>query len=528
MVQWDKDSLERAGLIKLDVLSLQALDMVQETVSLVREYEGRTIDLDRLTPDDPATYDLICAADTIGCFQVESRAQQQFLPLHQPRTFSDLVAQISIIRPGPLQGGMVHPYLRRRAGEEPVAYPHPSLEPVLRDTLGVVLYQEQVLETARALAGFTLGEGDELRRAMGSQRSKDKMRAIRARFIAGAAACGVPEATAETVFSQIEGFASYGFPRSHATAFARLAYETAFLRRHHLVPFLSARLNAQPGGFYSPAVIINDARRHGVRVFAPDLAASEYNCTIERIAEPARDTPTQLAVRLGLRYVRGLADATGHALLAARDRSGPFADLADLCRRGHAFLTPDAVAALIMSGACDAWGPPRRQLLWQLPATWRSATGLPLPVAPVPLPAETPPERVAAESWATGIPLTAHPVATLRAALSAAGVITTAALDRAPAGASVTVAGLAIVAQQPPTAKGVIFLSLEDEFGIASAILSPAVAKAQRAALHAAPILLATGKVQRRGATINLLVQTIAPWGATGGDAPGEDAVQLG
>lgn len=512
VVQWDKDFLERAGLIKLDVLSLQALDMVQETVALVQQYEERTIDLDRLTPDDPATYDLICAADTIGCFQVESRAQQQFLPLHQPRTFSDLVAQISIIRPGPLQGGMVHPYLRRRAGEEPIVYPHPSLEPVLRDTLGVVLYQEQVLETARALAGFTLCEGDELRRAMGSQRSKDKMQAIRARFIVGAAARGVPETTAGTVFSQIEGFASYGFPRSHATAFARLAYETAFLRRHHLVPFICARLNAQPGGFYSPSVIINDARHHGVRVLAPDLAASEYNCTIERIAEPAGGMPAQLAVRLGLRYVRGLADATGHTLLAARDHGGPFADLADLCRRGHAFLTPDAIPALIMSGACDAWGQPRRKLLWAIPTTWRGATGLPLPITAVPLPKETPPERVAAESWATGLPLTAHPVATIRPALDRTGVLTTAALDRATEGAAVTVAGLAIVAQQPPTARGVVFLSLEDEWGIASAILSPTVAKAQRAALHAAPVLLVTGVVQRRGPTTNLLVQAIVPW----------------
>lgn len=507
VVQWDKDSLEKAGLIKLDVLSLQALDMVQETVRLVREHAGVGIDLDRLAPDDPATYDLICAADTVGCFQVESRAQQQFLPLHRPRTFSDLVAQISIIRPGPLQGGMVHPYLRRRAGEEPVAYPHPSLEPVLRDTLGVVLYQEQVLEVARALAGFTLGEGDELRRAMGSQRSAAKMRAIRERFIAGAASRGVAELVAADVFAQIEGFAHYGFPRSHATAFARLSYETAYLRRHHLTAFVCARLNAQPGGFYSPAVVINDARRHGVRILRPDLAASAFDCTLER------DASGTLAVRLGIRYVRGLADVTGHALLAARDRHGPFASLADLCRRARAILAPEAVAALIMSGACDAWGQPRRQLLWSLPGAWRSAAGLSLPVIPVALPAESASERVAAESWATGIPLTAHPLATLRPALAAAGILTAAALAAATEGATVTVAGLAIVAQAPPTAKGTVFLSLEDESGIASAVLSPVVARAQRAALHASPVLLATGRVQRRGQTTNLLVQTIAPWG---------------
>jgi error-prone DNA polymerase len=362
------------------------------------------------------------------------------------------------------------------------------------------------LEVAKALAGFSLGEGDELRRAMGSQRSNDRMQALRERFIAGAEANGVSAATARDVFAQIEGFAHYGFPRSHATAFARLAYETCFLRRHHLACFAAARLNAQPGGFYDPSVIVNDARRHGVAILRPDLTASAYNCTIERGAGE------QLTVRLGLRYVRGLADATGQALVAERDRDGPFRDLTDMCRRGRAILSPAAVEALIMAGACDAWGLSRRQLLWALRATWRSATGLPLPVAAVALPAETLPERVAAESWATGLPLTAHPVASLRPALDAAGIITTAALDAAPEGATVTVAGLAIVAQAPPTAKGVVFLSLEDECGIASAILSPAVARAQRAALHASPVLLATGRVQRRGPITNVLVQTITPW----------------
>lgn len=510
VTQFDKESLERAGLIKLDVLSLQALDMVQETVRLIHEHEGIGIDLDRLPSDDPATYDLICDADTIGCFQIESRAQMQFLPLHQPRDFPSLVAQISIIRPGPLQGGMVHPYLRRRAGEEPVTYPHPLLEPVLRDTLGVVLYQEQVLEVARALAGFSLGAGDELRRAMGSQRSKDRMLALRAQFVAGAAANGVPEATAEEVFHQIEGFASYGFPRSHATAFARLTYETAYLRRHHLACATCARLNAQPGGFYHPAIIVGDARRHGVPILRPDIAASAYDCTIERDA----GADGRLSVRLGLRYVRGLADTTGRALVEERARGGPYRDLAALCRRGRGFLTPEVVAALVMAGACDGWGIARRQLLWALPATWHNATGLPLPVRAVPLPQETLPERVAGEAWATGLPLTAHLLAALRPALTRAGVLPIAALADAREGAIVTVAGLAVVAQAPPTANGAVFLSLEDEGGLANAILSPAVALSQRAALHAAPVLLVAGRVQRRGATVNLLVQRIEPWRA--------------
>jgi error-prone DNA polymerase len=318
VVQWDKDALELAGLIKLDVLSLQALDLAYEAARLVREHEGAALDLARLPDDDPATYDLLCAADTIGCFQVESRAQQAMLPLHRPRTFADLVAQISIVRPGPIQSGMVHPYLRRRLGEEPVGYAHPSLEPVLRATLGVMLFQEDILEVARTLAGFSLGAGDELRRAMGSQRSTARMAALRERFLAGAAANGVAEAVAVTVFTQIEAFAGYGFPRSHAVAFARLAYETAWLKAHHPAAFYCARLNAQPGGFYAPGVVVGDARRHGIAVRGPDLARSAYDCTLERAAGG------DLAVRLGLCYVRGLAETTGTARAAECARRGPF------------------------------------------------------------------------------------------------------------------------------------------------------------------------------------------------------------
>ena len=320
----------------------------------------------------------------------------------------------------------------------------------------------------------------------------------------------MPEATASEVFRQIEGFALYGFPRSHATAFARLAYETSYLKVHHPAAFYCARLNAQPGGFYHPSVIVGDARRHGIPILRPDLVRSGYNCAIE----PASDARASLAVRLGLRYVRGLAEASGQALAAERDRGGPFRDLADLCKRGRGFLTPEGIMALVAAGACDGWGFPRRQLLWALPATWRGATGLPLPVQAVALPAESPAERSASESWATGLPLTAHPLTTAREALARAGIIALAELDTTPEGATVTVAGLAIVAQSPPTAKGVLFLSLEDETGLANAILAPAVARSQRAALHASPILLATGVVQRRGTTTNLLVQSITPWGA--------------
>ena len=505
VVQWDKDSLELARLIKLDVLSLQSLDLVQETVELVARHEGVAIDLDHLPLDNPATYDLLCAADTVGCFQVESRAQQNIAPLHRPRIFEDLVAQISIVRPGPIQSGMVHPYLRRRLGEEPVTYLHPRLEPVLRDTFGVVLYQEQVLEVARALAGFSLGEGDELRRAMGSKHGTARMAALRERFLAGAARHGVAAEIAGEAFRQIEAFAAYGFPRSHATAFARLSYETAYLRAHHLACFVCARLNAQPGGFYSPSVIVGDARRHGISILGPDLNASAYRCTIERHGDG-------LAVRLGLRYVRGLAEVGGTALVAERDRGGPYRNLDDLCRRAHHTLAPEAVTALIASGACDGWGEPRRQLLWALPATWRGATGLALPVAPVDLPPETPAEQEASEAWATGLPLRVPLVARHRAALTALGAVTIAALDHLPTGVNATMAGRVVVMQSPPTAKGVMFLSIEDETGLGNAVLTPAVLRQYRAALHAGPLVLVHGVVRRKGSVVSLQVTTVEPW----------------
>jgi len=505
VVQWDKDSLERAGLIKLDVLALQSLDLVDEAVRLVRQHEGIVLDLDRLPLDDPATYDLLCAGDTIGCFQVESRAQQQALPQHAPRTFGDLVAQISIIRPGPLQGGMVHPYLRRRRGAARVTYAHPLLEGPLRDTLGVILYQEQVLEVATALAGFSPGEGDALRRAMGSKRSDDRMRELADRFAVGTAAKGVPPDVAAAVFGQIAAFAGYGFPRSHAVAFARLAYETCYLKAHHPTAFTCARLNAQPGGFYHPSVVIGDARRHGIAILRPDLAASAYDCTLEPDPAAPRSEQWQ-AVRLGLRYVRGLAELSGTALVAVRDVGGPFRDLADLCRRAQPFLTPTAIATLIAAGACDGWGVARRQLLWALPAAWAGATGLALPPGPVALPPETAEERRVGESWATGITLGAHPVAAHRTALTARGVRALAALAAAPTGATVTVAGQLVILQRPPTAKGVAFVTLEDETGLGNLVLSPEVDLASRMALHAGPLVIATGRVQRRSGVVNMHV----------------------
>jgi len=295
-------------------------------------------------------------------------------------------------------------------------------------------------------------------------------------------------------------------PRSHATAFARLAYETTWLKAHHPAAFYCARLNAQPGGFYAPGVVVGDARRHEIAILGPDLARSGYNCTLERMADG------DLAVRLGLRYVRGLAATTGAALVTECEARGPFRDLADLCRRGQGRLTPEVVAALIAAGACDGWGVSRRQLLWALPATWRGAAGLALPLAPLALPQETPLERAAGEGWATGVPLGQHPVATQRAALAARGVVPIAALDDLPAGRVATIAGCIAVLQQPPTAKGIVFLSVEDETSLGNAILTPDIAKQYRAALHAAPIVLVTGPVRRKGEVTSIEVSEVEPW----------------
>jgi error-prone DNA polymerase len=309
------------------------------------------------------------------------------------------------------------------------------------------------------------------------------------------------------VFGQIAAFAGYGFCRAHAAAFARLAYECLWLKAHHPAQTACARLNAQPGGFYPPAVVVGDARRRGITVLGPDLVRSAYDCTLEAGA-----------VRLGLRYVRGVAETTGMALVAERERGGPFRDLAALCRRTHRFLTPEAATALIAAGACDGWGERRRDLVWALPAAWRAATGLPLPAASVALPLATSAERLAGELWATGIPLSGHPLALERPALAARGVTPLAALAHVPPGREVVAAGLLVILQRPPTAHGMAFATLEDETQLGNCVFTREVYDRCRGALHAGPIVLATGRVRRRGPVVDLVVQDVAPWRAASGN----------
>jgi error-prone DNA polymerase len=502
VVQWNKDSIEDARLIKIDLLSLRTLGMLTEIVSLVAARHGVALDLDRLALDDPAVYRLLAAGDAIGCFQVESRAQAQMLPRLKPACFEDLIVEVAIVRPGPIQGGMVHPYLRRRRGEEPVAYLHPKLEPILKETLGVILFQEQVIRVAVAIAAFSPGEADLLRRAMSRSRSLEAMAELRGRFVDGAQANGVDRSVAEEVFRQLQGFATYGFCKSHAASFALVAYQTLWLKAHYPLEFFCALLNHQPMGFYSPDVVVNDARRHGIRVLRPDVNRSASRCTLEPAGQAAH------VLRLGLGYLHGLGEAGQERLLAARSAGEPFAGLADFCRRTR-FPQP-LVRDLVRAGALDGFAAPRRELLWALGELRYEEEAL---VEPPPteagLPALGAGEALSWDYELLGLSPDDHPLRLLRPRLRAQCVLTATELHDRPPGETVRVAGLAIVRQAPPTAKGHLFISLEDETGLANLIVRPDLYAAERRVLREASVLVAEGALQRDGRAASVLVQRV-------------------
>ena len=512
VVQWNKDAVEDAGLIKIDLLSLRTLGMVTEIAALVATRHGAAPDLDRLPLDDPAVYRLLAEGDAIGCFQVESRAQAQMLPRLKPTCFEDLIVEVSIVRPGPIQGGMVHPYLRRRRGQEPVTYLHPKLEPILKETLGVILFQEQVIRVAMALAGFTPGEADRLRRAMSRSRSTAAMAELRGRFVDGAQANGVERGVAEEAFRQLQGFATYGFCKSHAASFALVAYQTLWLKAHYPLEFFCALLNHQPMGFYSPDVVVNDAKRHNIRVLRPDVNRSADGCTLEPTNQKAD------ALRLGLRYLYGLGEAGRERLLAARE-GGPFLDLGDFCRRAR-FPRP-LVRDLIRAGALDGCGAPRRELLWALGELRYEEEAL---LEPPPTEAELP-DLGAGEalSWdyeLLGLSPEDHPLRLLRPRLRAQGVLSAVELGDKPPGEVVRVAGLAIVRQSPPTAKGHLFISLEDETGLMNLIVRPDLYAVERRVLREASVLVAEGALQRDGRAASILVHRV--WALKDGGLQGE------
>lgn len=495
VIQWDKDSLEDAGLIKLDILSLRTLSAIDECLRLVEQNRGIRVDLDTLPLDDPAVYEALRRADTIGAFQVESRAQQQALVKMKPRCFRDLVVEVAIIRPGPLQGNMVHPFFRRRKGVEPVAYAHPMLKPILEETLGVIVFQEQVIKVAMAMGRFSAGEADLLRRAMSRHRSGEEMAAFRERFIQGALSQGVPKETAEAVFAQLAGFASYGFCKSHAAAFAKTAYDTLYLRAHYPVEYYCALLNNQPMGFYPPRVLIGDAKRHGVKVLPVHVNRSQGRCTVEGGA-----------IRLGLDYVDGMGEAAIARVVQTRE-GGEFASLADFCRRTR--LPRALVENLILAGGMDDWNPDRRALLWELGRLRYREEELPMPLPAdgVALEPMTQAEDVLAEYGITGLSAEGHLMEAFRERLDRAGVLTSRDLARVPDGGRVQVAGMVVVRQAPPTAKGFVFLTLEDEWGLVNVIVRPDVFQAHRAVWADSLVLVVAGTVQRSDGAVNVVAE---------------------
>ena len=486
VTQWDKDALEAAGLVKVDVLGLRALSAITEALELIKATRGTAPDLDHLTYDDQSIYQMVTSGDTVGIFQLESRAQTSVLPRLRPVCFNDLVIAVSLIRPGPLQGAMVHPYLRRRAGQERVAYPHPLLEPVLKDTLGVLLFQEQVLQVAQSLAKWPAGQGEVLRRAF-AKGDAHAIARLRQAFLDGAASQGVAAATAINVFKQLQSFAGYSFPRSHAAAFAVIVWQSAWLKCYAPVPFYVSLLNTQPVGFWSPSVVVNDAKRHGVRFLPVDVHRSAERCTIE-----------DGGVRVGLSYVGGLGAAGIARLLAARAER-PFAHLADLCRR--TLLPRTIVERLILAGALDSWGVSRQRLLWDLGSISYRVDELDLDVpAPIPdLPPVTQWEARALEESILGLSIGEHVMAMLHGWLNTQSILSSKALRTRSSGERVEIAGKLVCHQAPPTAKNHHFLTIEDEHGLVDIIVRPSIAAQHIHLMRTASILKITGMAQNEG-----------------------------
>lgn len=522
VIQWDKDDCADLGILKVDLLGLGMLGALEEALPLVRQHEGVAIDLAHLPMDDPRVFSMLRAADTVGVFQVESRAQMASLPRNAPERFYDLVVQVAIIRPGPITGGMVHPFFERRLGREPVTYFHPCLEPILRRTLGVPIFQEQLLRIAMVAAGFTGGEAEELRRAMGFKRSVERMQAIERRLREGMTARGIPGEAQERIVQSITSFALYGFPESHAASFALIAYASAYLKAHHPTAFLIALLNAWPMGFYHPATLVADAQRHGVRVLPIDVQRSRVECTWEDLDERApvagvRPPLARGSCRIGLRYVAGLRRNLAERIVAERD-GRPFRSLEEFVRRTRA--RQDELERLATVGALASFGLSRRSALWQTSLAARPKGPLlegdetePSTAAPpaCPLPEMTAFERTAADFAGTGLTVGPHPLAYLRPGLERKGVVSAARLSQLPHGAQARIAGAVIVRQRPGTAKGALFLTLEDETGMAQAIVSPELFRKERSTIVGAAGLLVEGRVVNRDGAISLRAEHFEP-----------------
>jgi error-prone DNA polymerase len=561
VIEWDKDDLDSLGILKVDCLALGMLTAIHKCFELIEgsgfrvqgsgaalvkgecrapsaflNPEPRTLNpapdpqltLARIPPEDPAVFDMICRADTVGVFQIESRAQMSMLPRLRPRSFYDLVIEVAIVRPGPIQGGMVHPYLRRRRGDEPVTYPSTEVKQVLEKTLGVPLFQEQVMRLAMVAAGFTPGEADQLRRAMGAWRRPGLIEQFRTRLRDGMLARGYAPEYAEQIFQQIAGFGEYGFPESHAASFALLAYVSAWLKHYHPAAFTAAILNSQPMGFYAPAQLVRDARAHGVEVRPVDVNASEWDCTLEGVrrhgdAETRRRGEKQSSprlrvsasprlsarLRLGFRMIKGLPGIAARAIVRARgDR--PFASVADFVRRTG--LSKPVLVRLAQADAFGSLGLARRAALWQMMAVEKPTplfAGLQGDEALPALPQMPLGRQVVIDYRTVGLSLKAHPMGLVRPRIAALKAVPASALEQIGDGSFVSVAGLVLVRQQPGTANGIVFATLEDETGVANLIIRPAIWQRYRTAARGAVALLARGKLQRTDGVTHVLVNRL-------------------
>jgi error-prone DNA polymerase len=515
VIQWDKDDLDALGLLKVDVLALGMLTALRLSLDLIAQRRGQpqgSFRLQDIPPECPATYDMACKADTIGVFQIESRAQMTMLPRLKPRRFYDLVVEVALVRPGPIQGGMVHPYLRRRQGLEAIDYPR-GLEPALERTLGVPIFQEQVMQVAVIAAGFSPGEADALRRAMAAWRRKGAVDRFYNRIVQGMRERGYSEVFAEQIFKQIEGFGSYGFPESHAASFALLVYASAWVKCHEPAAFLCGLLNAQPLGFYSPSQLVQDARRHGVEVLPPDVQHSDWLTTLEPVAQ--HEPTTQPAVRLGLHRVASLSQRTAEAIMAARAQ-GPLRSVDDLVRRAQ--LAQPEVRALAAADALRCLAGHRRQQVWEASAQHRPPALLreaPVHEAPLVLPESPEGENIVHDYATLGLTLRRHPLALLRPMLAAERLLSAAEMHHFPNGRLARACGIVTVRQQPGTASGVVFVTLEDETGTVNVIVWPHLKEKQRRELVHARLLAVYGVWQREGEVRHLVahrLRDLTPW----------------
>jgi error-prone DNA polymerase len=547
VIEWDKNDLDDLGVLKVDCLGLGMLTAIRKCFGLISKHHGRELTLATVPSEDPAVYDMVCKADTVGVFQIESRAQMSMLPRLLPRCFYDLVVEVAIVRPGPIQGGMVHPYLRRRNGQEPVTYPSPDVERVLAKTLGVPLFQEQVMRLAMVAAGFTAGEADRLRRAMGAWRRPGLIDQLRSRLREGMMARGLPAEYADQIYEQIRGFGEYGFPEAHAASFALLAYISAWLKCHYPAAFAAALLNSQPMGFYAPAQIVRDAISHDVAVLPVDVNKSDWDCTLERrLAEErteaqaetatspvngaqhlfalqspgvnagpkaaARQSPVNgaqepaavLALRLGFRLIKGLPQTAGTILTQAR-AAGPYRSISDCARRTR--LSRALLARLAAADAFGSLGLSRRTALWHVLSAGEELplfAGLEKEHDTPPLPEALLDEEVVADYDSTGLSLKAHPIGLLRRELNAIEVVPSSELMKKPDKAIVRVAGLVLVRQAPPTAKGAVFITLEDEAGPVNLVVWANVWKRYRRVAQSAVALLVQGRVEIASGVIHV------------------------